>query len=75
MLRSPEPGDEFSVSAQRELRTVAHLIAAFTSETKGESVYLVQSPAGARWLLAENSSSDGPKWIGRAVPADTSGMP
>lgn len=70
----PAVGDTFAVSGRRDTLTVAQLIASFTAEARGESLFLVQSPAGARWMLAENTADDGPRWIGRAVPADTTNI-
>lgn len=71
MYLPPAPGDAFSVLGRRDLLTVAQLIASFTSEARGESRYLVQTPAGARWILIESDRADGPRWMGRPVPADT----
>lgn len=67
----PAPGDTFAVPGRRDPLVVAQLIASFTAEPAQESLYLVQSRAGARWILAANLSADGPRWEGRAVPAET----
>lgn len=67
---SPSPGDAFAVPGRRDALTVAQLIASFVDEAKGEGHYLVQSPAGARWILVESNQADGPQWIGRPVPAE-----
>lgn len=68
----PAVGDTFAVPGRSDQLRVAQIIASFRSDRVGESLYLVQSPAGSRWMLAENMDGDDPKWIGRAMPAETS---
>lgn len=68
----PAPGDPFSVPGRQDLLEVAQLIASFTHEDSAQSLYIVQTPAGARWVVFANGADDGPRWIGRAVPAETS---
>ena len=67
----PEPGEPFTVPGRRDRLTVAHLIASFTSDDPARSLYLVQTPAGSRWVLIPSEQADGPRWVGRAVPAET----
>jgi hypothetical protein len=67
----PGPGDAFVVPGRREVLTVAERIASFEHEDPEKSCYLVQTPAGSRWVLMQRELTDGPRWIGRAVPADT----
>lgn len=70
-ILQPEPGDTFTVPGRRDLLAVAQKIAAFEDHAHGTSLYLVQTPAGARWVLRENPSADGPRWVGEPVPAET----
>jgi hypothetical protein len=66
---APSPGDRFRVPGRTELLVVAQLIAAF--EIREKSLFIVETPTGERWILAEREMGDGPRWIGRA---DTSGQ-
>lgn len=68
----PEPGMLFRAvrsASSWEVLEVAQLIASFEDETHG-SLYLVEAPAGSRWLVHHKDDSvDGVHFAGRAVPA------
>lgn len=70
-FRPPAFGDVFSVRGRLDLLHVANLIASFTDPERGDAHYLVEAAAGSRWIVVENDQADGPRWIGRPVPADT----
>ena len=67
----PAPGDTFAVPGRRVLLPVAQLFASFTHHDPAEAQFLVQTPAGARWIVMRSLKDDGPPWEGRAVPAET----
>lgn len=69
----PAPGMLFRAirsASSWETLEVAQLIASFTDHEHG-SLYLVQAPAGSRWLVRHKDSSvDGVHFTGRAAPAE-----
>ena len=58
------------VPGRRDWLRVDERIASFEHEDPEKSCYLVQTAAGARWILVSCELADGPKWIGRAVSSD-----
>jgi hypothetical protein len=45
-------------------------IASFTHEDPAEALFLVHTPAVARWIVMQSLKADGPRWEGRAVGGD-----